>query len=74
MTGKVDMEPRSTMSGELTSADREAITGAGRSVKVAGYCILGGLVVLAVAEIVGHRNMSFKKGAPLGSSGFNKYK
>ena len=66
MTGPVTT---ARMSGDLTEADRKAITGAGKNVKTAGYCILGGLVLVSIAEIVGHRNMTFK-----GDSFFNKYK
>lgn len=52
----------------------ESFEKVGKDFKTAGYCILAGLGILAVAEIVGHRNMTFKKGYPLGSSKVMSYK
>lgn len=54
---------------KLSSEDREALVKTGEKVKTAGVFILTGLVIVAIAEIVGHRNMSFK-----GDSFFHHYK
>jgi hypothetical protein len=54
---------------KLSSEDREALVKTGEKVKTAGVFILTGLVIVAIAEIVGHRNMSFK-----GDGFFHHYK
>lgn len=54
---------------KLSNEDREALVKTGEKVKTAGAFILTGLVIVAIAEIVGHRNMSFK-----GDGFFHHYK
>jgi hypothetical protein len=54
---------------KLSIEDREALVKTGERVKTAGVFILTGLVIVAIAEIVGHRNMSFK-----GDGFFHHYK
>jgi hypothetical protein len=60
-----------SMGAEVSPESFEKV---GKDFKTAGYCILAGLGILAIAEIVGHRNMTFKKGYPLGSSKVMSYK
>jgi hypothetical protein len=54
---------------KLSEEDRLALVKTGEKVKTAGTLILAGLIIVAIAEIVGHRNMSFK-----GDGFFHHYK
>jgi hypothetical protein len=54
---------------KLSEEDRLALVKTGEKVKAAGAFILTGLIIVAIAEIVGHRNMSFK-----GDGFFHHYK
>jgi len=65
-------QSRYSVSGDAETA--ESLKEVGKDFRTAGYCIMAGLGVLAIAEIVGHRNMTFKKGSPLGSSKIMSYK
>jgi hypothetical protein len=65
---------KSTSGYSVGNETTDGLQKVGKDFRIAGYCIMAGLGVLAVAEIVGHRNMTFKKGSPLGSSKIMSYK
>jgi len=53
----------------LTQDDRDVLLQSSEKVRKAGLFILGGLVLVSFAEVIAHRNMSFK-----GDGFFHHYK